>query len=317
MRPILTSTCFALLGSLSVAQVPLLEGHTIQVSNRIQVSPTTYQTFTATAVVGPGVEITNFGLNGYMQIDFSDREIVITATASHGMLYGEILGFVDVDHSIDDFVRIERTANWPGFGTNLALWLYPDQFTTGLGLAATVPVGSTFTLRVNPLPAESALFCVPGENGVIDCPCLPPYTLPRRPHAPAHGCPNSLYRGGARLMGYGRSTPDEEYDSLLLVVDGVPPVLTIFLEGDAVVPSVPFGDGVTCIGGNLLRFGDQLAEAGHARYPGAGAPQISFVTLPPMGARRYYQALYRNANAAWCSPPTFNVTNAVEILWRF
>ncbi|MBK7877757.1 MAG: hypothetical protein IPJ77_18905 [Planctomycetes bacterium] len=316
MRPFLTTTCFALLGSLSFAQVPLLEGHTVQVNNRIQVSPTTFQSFSRTVVVGPGVEITGFGLNGYMEIDLSDREIVVTATASHGMLYGELLGFVDVDQTIDDFVLIERSASWPGFNPDAALWLYPDQFTVPLGLAATVTPGSTVHVGVNPLPPGSAIFCVPGEGGVIDCPCLPPYVLPRRPHAPASGCPNSLFRGGARIAGYGRPRWADEDDHLLLVVDGVPDVLTIFLEGDALVPSQPFGDGVTCIGGNLLRFGEQLASAGHARYPRAGDPPIAGVTFPAAGTRRYYQAIYRNARADWCSPPTFNATNGIDVLWQ-
>lgn len=316
MRPFLASTCIVLLASSASAQAPLLEGHTVQVTNRIQLSPTYSQTFSASAVVGPGVEITGFGLNGYMEIDFSDRAIVITATAAHGMGYGELLGFSDADHTIDDFVLIQRSASWPGFDPNAALWLYPDQFTVPLGLAATVTPGSTIHVDVNPLPAGSGVFCVPGEGGVIDCPCLPPYTLPRRPHAPASGCPNSLFRGGARLAGYGQARPVPMFDRLLLVVDGVPDVLTLFLEADALVPSQPFGDGVTCIGGNVVRFGPQIASAGHARYPRTGEPPIAAITQPPPGATRYYQMLYRNARADWCSPPTFNVTNALDVLWQ-
>lgn len=314
MRSFLASTCIALLASLARAQAPLLEGHRVLVYDQIAISPSQYLSFSTIAVVGPEVEITGFGMGGYMQIDFSDREIVITATASHSTLYGEFLYFSDVDHAIDDFLLVEFSGNWPGFHPSTVLT--SDSIMFHIGLFSGVTPGNTLHVGVNPLPPGSAIFCVPGEGGVIDCPCLPPYTLPSRPHAPASGCPNSLLRGGGRIAGYGRPRVADEDDQLLLVVDGVPDVLTLFLEGDAVVPSQPFGDGVTCIGGNVQRFGTQLASGGRARYPRGGDPPIAGVTFPAYGMRRYYQAIYRNARADWCSPPTFNVTNGIDVLWQ-
>lgn len=316
MRSFCASTCVAFLAPLVAAQAPLLDGHVVMVTNQISPTPTTTQSYSRVVTVGPGVEITGFGWNGYMQVDLSDREIVITATASHGMLYGELFGIVDLEQTIDEFIYVDRTAGWPGFNPQSPVTLHPDQFFFALGAIATVPTGSTMHIGVNPLPPGSSIFCVPGEGGVIDCPCLPPYTQPRRPHAPASGCPNSLFRGGARIAGYGRPRVADEDDHLLLVVDGVPDVLTVFLEGDAVVPSQPFGDGVTCIGGNLQRFGTQLASGGRARYPRGGDPPVAGVTFPAYGMRRYYQAIYRNARADWCSPPTFNVTNGIDVLWQ-
>jgi hypothetical protein len=108
-----------------------------------------------------------------------------------------------------------------------------------------------------------------------------------------------------------------DFDTLVLVVSGIPDVLTIFVESDALLPSaLPFGDGVTCIGGNQVRFGDRISSGGDARYPRSGEPRISEITQPPFGATRYYQAIYRNARADWCSPPTFNVSNGFSVLWH-
>jgi hypothetical protein len=37
--------------------------------------------------------------------------------------------------------------------------------------------------------------------------------------------------------------------------------------------------------------------------------------IPAAGGTRYYQAWYRNAIAAWCTPERFNLTSGLQIDW--
>ncbi len=315
---VLACFVFAGLGVCNVAaQEPLLEGHTLLVANQIQLAPDYYRSFSTSVVVGPGVEITAFGLNDYLQIDFSDRQVVITALAPHLTGYGEHIGFLDIEHSVHEFVVVTGSGSWAGFNA-ANMWINADDVTVNISGFSSVAAGSSITLTLNSIPASSAVFCVPGEAGVVDCPCLPPFTIPRRPHAPASGCPNSIQRGGARLEAFGRSLHVPMSDTVVLFATGLPNGLALFVEGDAALPAgQPFGDGVSCFGGTELRFGVQLAINGSARYPPqSGGQPISYPTQPPAGSTRYYQALYRNARADWCSPPTFNVSNGVSIVWQ-
>lgn len=306
----------ALAAGNAAAQEPLLEGHTLLVANQIQLAPDYFRSFSSSIVVGPGVEVTGFGLNDYLQLDFSDRQVVITALASHSAGYGEHIGFLDSEHSIHEFVVVTATGSWAGFNA-ANMWINAEDVTVNISPFGTVAAGSTIVLTLNPIPASSAVFCVPGEAGVADCPCLPPFTIPRRPHAPASGCPNSFQRGGARLEAFGNPVHIDMSDKLVLFATGLPNTLTLFVEGDAALPAgQPFGDGVSCFGGTELRFGVQFATNGAARYPPrTGGQPIAGITHPPAGSTRYYQALYRNARANWCSPPTFNVSNGVSIVW--
>jgi hypothetical protein len=102
--------------------------------------------------------------------------------------------------------------------------------------------------------------------------------------------------------------------------------LCIFLMGDAELASrVPFGDGLRCAGGQLLRLATKTAVQGWARFPdfAAGDPSIQAraqslgAPIPP-GATRVYQTYYRDVAASFCPPPAggaFNVTNGVRIVW--
>jgi hypothetical protein len=103
----------------------------------------------------------------------------------------------------------------------------------------------------------------------------------------------------------------------------LPSALTIFLQGDQSISPVPFGDGLRCAAGHLRRLYIKHAVAGTASAPAAGDLSISQRSLtlgdpivPATG--RYYQAYYRDPNMSFCpSPPgnTWNVTNAIRILW--
>ena len=69
------------------------------------------------SLVGPGVELEGFGWTGFLNIDFSDTSILITANAPQPFGYLEILRFSDVKGTIPDFtgVTVSAATNWAGF----------------------------------------------------------------------------------------------------------------------------------------------------------------------------------------------------------
>jgi hypothetical protein len=153
-------------------------------------------------------------------------------------------------------------------------------------------------------------FCA-GDNidpqVTTDCPCL-------NFGAPGEGCANSFGAGG-KLTATGTTNPD----TVTLTASQLPPTaLTIFLKGNVNNGvGVVYGDGVRCAGGSLIRFGSQNAVGGVATYPGSFPNTVSNVGGTPPGSCLigYYQAFYRNADAGFCPPATFNITTGVYIQW--
>jgi hypothetical protein len=135
------------------------------------------------------------------------------------------------------------------------------------------------------------------------------------------GCQNSASTGGSLLTASGTTHPDT---LVLTAANELPSALSIFLQGDANLPSgVVFGDGVRCVGGNLKRIGSKNAVGGSTSYPQGGDQSISVRSAIlgdpiPNGATRYYQVYYRDPSATFCAAPTgdtFNVSNGLSVVW--
>jgi Tol biopolymer transport system component len=132
--------------------------------------------------------------------------------------------------------------------------------------------------------------------------------------APGNGCASSVEAGGASLGATGYTLADD----VRLEGSAMPATSScIYLQGDA-LDDVPFGDGVRCAGGGLVRLRTRFNVAGASAFPDS----TDTVTLsqrggvvPWSGVRRYYQTYYRNAAPAFCPPATFNVTNGVVVDW--
>ena len=75
-----------------------------------------------------------------------------------------------------------------------------------------------------------------------------------------------------------------------------------------------FGDGKRCVGGTIVRIGTKLNTGGTSQYPAGNDTLISVRGMNAPGAVRNYQVWYRNA-APFCTPSTFNLTNAVKVTW--
>jgi hypothetical protein len=156
-------------------------------------------------------------------------------------------------------------------------------------------------------------FCAGDGTGATPCPCG------NSGHS-GRGCENSAATGGAHLGAGGHTTPDAV---VLSATHELANALSIFLQGDAVVSPVAFGDGVRCTGGSLKRLYVKNAIHGAVSAPESGDPSItarSAMLGDPIvhGTTRYYQTYYRDPNLAFCPPPqgnSWNVTNAVSITW--
>jgi hypothetical protein len=159
------------------------------------------------------------------------------------------------------------------------------------------------------LPSDFTSFCEPGAQGVIPCPCG------NAPGGPRRGCDNASRTGGASLTGTGTAVPDD----MSLTVSGTrPSSVCLLVQGDQVGAGAPFGDGVRCVYGSVLRMGVRTASAGAATWPAAGGPSLQTLSaqqgdpIAP-GSSRHYFAYYRDSQAGWACNALFNSSNALRV----
>jgi hypothetical protein len=111
----LTAACLL---AVSPLQAGLLDGQTVSSTNFHGIAPDMTITIgPIDSVVGPGTELTNFGWSGFVNIDFFDTNILITAATDQPFSYFEMLRFVDVVGVIPAFtsVTVNPATNWAGF----------------------------------------------------------------------------------------------------------------------------------------------------------------------------------------------------------
>lgn len=154
--------------------------------------------------------------------------------------------------------------------------------------------------------SDGATFCA-GDRGA--CPC--------GVGAAGAGCPSSFSADGATLRAAGSQQISS--DTLVLTASGVSnSVVTLFQGTTAqnVGLGSPFGDGLRCAGGSIVRIASVQASGGVAQYPQSGdLPIFERGGVAPSGGFRAYQVWYRNA-ASYCTSSVFNLTNGVAIDWR-
>jgi len=149
-----------------------------------------------------------------------------------------------------------------------------------------------------------------GDGTGLACPCGNTSAIGAQ-----SGCRNSL-GNGARLVASG--TASLAADSLVLHGSEMPNASALYFQGTTALGAggigVPFGDGQRCAGGQVMRLRILSNVAGASSYPGAGNLPISVRGAVATPGSRWYQVWYRNA-AAFCTPATFNLSNAVRIDW--
>jgi Tol biopolymer transport system component len=166
--------------------------------------------------------------------------------------------------------------------------------------------------RGAPLPSA---FCS-GDGSGTPCPC-------QNSGIPGRGCENSGQTGGAILGWAGDSSLAQ--DTLQLTSSGeLPSALSVLLEGSETLAPNPFGDGLSCIGGGVLRLNAVQASAGEAVIPAPGQPSISASSAArgdPLhyGLVRIYQVYYRDPDPNFCPGPSGgggNLSSALAITWK-
>jgi len=198
-----------------------------------------------------------------------------------------------------------------GMGTCTAMQIEGGPTTAGCYFFGSCP-DLNFHLR---LFADA---CVGGLETTF-CTGAAPAACPCGNVAPAGsgtGCLSSLGVGG-RLRATGN--PSLSNDTVSLNGDQMPVnAPTLYFQGtiqQGAGAGAPFGDGLRCAGGTVIRLGVAANSAsGASSYPGAGNPPVSAVGQLTTPATRTYQAWYRNA-ASFCTSATFNLTNGLELAW--
>lgn len=151
-----------------------------------------------------------------------------------------------------------------------------------------------------------------GDGSGTPCPCQPGLS--------GRGCPNSANPDGALLSALGSASVAD--DRLVLEGTGMPASTTCIYFQANERTSVAFGDGVRCTAGPVVRLAQRTCSLGRSLYPTPGETTIAekcaaygpALALSPGDLRRY-QCMYRDA-ARFCIPAaTFNLTNAVEVVW--
>lgn len=159
-----------------------------------------------------------------------------------------------------------------------------------------------------PLPTQ---YCWGDGSGTI-CPC-------NNAGSSERGCENSFTTGGGLIAGTGASRASA--DTFTLAVYGLPPsTAVLFFQGDQQIGAgagIPFGDGLLCAGGTVVRLGVRFCSGGQANlgFAASDAP-ISATGLIPNTtvSLRYYQGWYRDA-AAFCSSDVYNLTSGLIVTW--
>jgi hypothetical protein len=151
-----------------------------------------------------------------------------------------------------------------------------------------------------------------GDGSGTACPC-------GNAGASGRGCENSFTTGGGRLEAHGVASVSA--DSVQLRAAFLPPTSSaLFFQGTALVAGgagAAFGDGLRCVTGSVFRLGTNFAAGGLVDFGHgvAGNPLVGTAgAIPPGGGTREYQVWYRNT-PAFCTSATYNLTNAVTVLW--
>lgn len=126
------------------------------------------------------------------------------------------------------------------------------------------------------------------------------------------GCLNS-HGSAASLRAEGLASLAD--DSLELFGSGMlPNSPVLYFQAGNTHAATPFGDGLKCTGGPFVRLGTSINQGGASSYPKHGELSISARGLVGAPGTRHYQARYRDPQS-FCTPATFNYTNALTIVW--
>jgi hypothetical protein len=157
-------------------------------------------------------------------------------------------------------------------------------------------------------PSVFLPFCA-GDGSATACPCgnaSPPDS--------GRGCANSL-----GLTGFvtAQGTASLTNDTVVLKGSGMPNAGVLYFQGTAQMSGgagLAFGDGLLCVSGTIRRLGVKFNSGNASSLPGSGDSLLSVSGALTGAATVSYQLWYRDA-IVFCTPDTFNLTNALSIVW--
>lgn len=153
---------------------------------------------------------------------------------------------------------------------------------------------------------EGSIFCL-GDGSIAPCPCG------NESAAGAHaGCEHSQ-GGGGTLRTEGRASLSE--DTLVLIGAAMPDQPVLYFQASSAHAPLAFGDGLNCTGGPFVRLETRFNSGGASSFPGPGDPSVSTRGNVGVPGVRHYSAFYRDPTP-FCTAATFNLTNAVTVVWE-
>ena len=195
-----------------------------------------------------------------------------------------------------------------GAGTSLDL----SGGRAALGAVASGTSGTSGDALVHPLPPRVGVAACAGDGSGTPCPCGN-----ESPAGLGLGCENghglgaSLDAAGSASVGAGDLLVSASFTALRPTV--IPPQPVLLFAGTSSVnggAGVPFGDGLRCVGGSVVRLDTRVGTPyfGLAVWD-AGLPGALGVAA---GETRFFQAWYRDPLGTPCGSG-FNTSNAVEV----
>ncbi len=181
------------------------------------------------------------------------------------------------------------------------------------------PICTSAVMPCDCFTASTASCSVPGAAYCAGDGLLTPPTTPcpcANFGAAGNGCASSFNPAGANITATGSTA----LDNVVLTGSGMQATgICVFLKGDTIdVNAFPFGDGITCTGGALIRLRGVALASGSASFP---VPPET-ITLSARGGNTVgsgqlasYTVFYRNAAVAFCPPFTFNAANNWRLNW--
>jgi hypothetical protein len=197
-------------------------------------------------------------------------------------------------------VEVTSLASWRGsHGSDLFVggWFNAAGTTPSRGIA-----------RWKGCDETGRTFCY-GDGSGAACPCGNSSAVGDRA-----GCLHSLGTGGTvRASG----EPSLSDDTLVLNGASMTNSAVLYFQGMSAIANgagAAFGDGLRCLTGPIIRMSTKINVGGASTYPTGIDVALSVRGAVFTPGKRTYQARFRNP-AAFCTPDTFNYTNAIEILW--
>ena len=172
-------------------------------------------------------------------------------------------------------------------------------------------VGGIATVHIRDRGSVGTPYCF-GDGSGTACPC-------GNTGFPLNGCANSSTVQGGFLSALGSPSliADAVSPSLALTTALTPNTSCIFVQGSLRAnggAGVALADGLRGIAGSLVRLGTKSTVLGSARYPAPGDLPLSQRGGVLVPGTRTYQVWYRDT-AAYCTAETYNLTNAIELVW--